>query len=156
MRRLMIADDSAVICKVAKRILTGLDYLVIEASNAGEAMIMCDASFPRCCCVDAGMTGALDLISSVRQMEGGKDVRIHYLMIEKEFKQMMAGKRAGADGFPAQAVRSPHPHRGLRALRSGRLRSGRLFRGQGKSILSDPNWWDQFGRQKSPPDRRVF
>ena len=45
------------------------------------------------------MTGALDLISSVRQMEGGKDVRIFYLMIEKEFKQMMAGKRAGADDF---------------------------------------------------------
>jgi two-component system chemotaxis response regulator CheY len=46
MRRFMIADDSAVICKVAKRILTGLDYLVIEASNAGEAMIMCDAQLP--------------------------------------------------------------------------------------------------------------
>ncbi|WP_339762294.1 response regulator [uncultured Hoeflea sp.] len=99
MRRFMIADDSAVICKVAKRIMTGLDYLVIEASNAGEAMIMCDAQLPDVLCVDAGMTGALDLISSVRQMEGGSDVRIYYLMIEKEFKQMMAGKRAGADDF---------------------------------------------------------
>ncbi|WP_394688100.1 PleD family two-component system response regulator [Hoeflea sp.] len=99
MRRLMIADDSAVICKVAKRILTGLDYLVIEASNAGEAMIMCDAELPEVLLVDSGMTGALDLISAVRQMEGGKDVQIHYLMIEKEFKQMMVGKRAGADGF---------------------------------------------------------
>jgi len=99
MRRFMIADDSAVICKVAKRILTGLDYLVIEASNAGEAMIMCDAQLPDVLCVDAGMTGALDLISSVRQMEGGADVRIYYLMIEKEFKQMMAGKRAGVDDF---------------------------------------------------------
>src|SRR5690606_6973040 len=90
MRRLMIADDSAVICKVAKRILTGLDFLVIEASNAGEAMIMCDAQLPEVLLVDAGMTDALELISSVRQMDGGKDVRIHYLMIEKEFKQMMA------------------------------------------------------------------
>ncbi|EDQ34328.2 Response regulator [Hoeflea phototrophica DFL-43] len=99
MRRLMIADDSAVICKVAKRILTGLDYLVVEASNAGEAMIMCDAELPEVLLVDSGMTGALDLISAVRQMEGGKDVQIHYLMIEKEFKQMMIGKRAGADGF---------------------------------------------------------
>jgi len=99
MRRLMIADDSAVICKVAKRILTGLDFLVVEASNAGEAMIMCDAQLPEVLLVDAGMTDALELISSVRQMDGGKDVRIHYLMIEKEFKQMMAGKRAGADDF---------------------------------------------------------
>ena len=62
-------------------------------------MIMCDAELPDVLCVDAGMTGALELIASVRQMNGGKNVRIHYLMIEKEFKQMMAGKRAGADDF---------------------------------------------------------
>lgn len=99
MRRLMIADDSAVICKVAKRILTGLEYLVIEASNADEAIIMCDAELPEVLLVDAGMTGALDLISSVRKINGGQQVRIHYLMIEKDFKQMMAGKRAGADDF---------------------------------------------------------
>lgn len=99
MRRLMIADDSAVICKVAKRILTGLDFLVVEASNAGEAMIMCDAELPDVILVDAGMVSALDLIASIRQMEGGKNVRIYYMMIEREFKQMMAGKRAGADDF---------------------------------------------------------
>jgi CheY-like chemotaxis protein len=76
MRRFMIADDSAVICKVAKRILTGLDYLVIEASNAGEAMIMCDAQLPDILCV-----------------------RIFYLMIEKEFAQHVA--KPAPDGFDA-------------------------------------------------------
>ena len=99
MRRLMIADDSAVICKVTKRILTGLDYLVIEASNSGEAMIMCDADLPDYLIVDAGMPGALDLVASVRGQEGGGNVYIYYLLVENELKTMMAGKRAGVDDF---------------------------------------------------------
>jgi len=88
-----------VICKVAKRILTGLDFLVVEASNAGDAMMMCDAHLPEIMIVDAGMVGALDLISSVRAAEGGKGVRIYYCLIENDFKQMMTGKRTGADDF---------------------------------------------------------
>jgi two-component system, chemotaxis family, chemotaxis protein CheY len=99
MRRLMIADDSAVICKVAKRILTGMDFLVVEASNSGEAMIMCDAQLPEIMIVDAGMPGVLDLIGTVREMEGGKAVHIFYCMIENDLRQMMIGKRAGADEF---------------------------------------------------------
>lgn len=99
MRRLMIADDSAVICKVAKRILTDMDYLVVEASNSGEAMIMCDAQLPDVLIVDAGMPGATDLVASVRGQEGGSDVRIYYLLVENDLKTMMAGKRAGVNDF---------------------------------------------------------
>ncbi|PWV95819.1 two-component system chemotaxis response regulator CheY [Hoeflea marina] len=99
MRRLMIADDSAVICKVAKRILSGMDFLVVETSNTGEAMIMCQAQLPEIMVVDAGMPGALDLITSVRAMNGGKEVRIFYCLIENDLKQMMIGRRAGADEF---------------------------------------------------------
>ncbi|MBW3096277.1 response regulator [Pseudohoeflea coraliihabitans] len=99
MQRLMIADDSAVICKVAKRILTGMNFLVVEASNTGEALEMCEAQLPSVLVVDAGMPDALKLITTVRQMQGGDKVKIFYSTIENDIKVLMVGKRAGADDF---------------------------------------------------------
>ena len=46
MHRLMIVDDSSVIRKVAKRILTGLDFLVSEADTAYQAEHHCQAQLP--------------------------------------------------------------------------------------------------------------
>lgn len=99
MQRLMIADDSAVICKVAKRILSGMNFQVVEASNTAEALMMCEAQLPSVLVVDAGMPDALTLIHTVRQMQGGQHVRIFYATIENDIKVLMVGKRAGADDF---------------------------------------------------------
>ncbi|WP_244598319.1 response regulator [Pseudohoeflea suaedae] len=98
-QRLMIADDSAVICKVAKRILGGMNFQVVEASNSSEALMMCEAQLPAILIVDAGMPDALSVIHTVRQMQGGEKVRIYYCTIETDIKVLMIGKRAGADDF---------------------------------------------------------
>ena len=99
MQRLMIVDDSSVIRKVAKRILSGLDFLVSEADTVQQAELHCEAQLPHILIVDATMPDALDLIAGVREMEGGKAVRIYYCLVEAELKSMMQGKRAGADDF---------------------------------------------------------
>jgi two-component system, chemotaxis family, chemotaxis protein CheY len=99
MQRLMIVDDSSVIRKVAKRILTGLDFLVSEADTAYQAQMHCQAQLPHILIVDATMPDALDLIASVRQMPNGEQVRIYYCLVEADLKSMMQGKRAGADDF---------------------------------------------------------
>ena len=64
-QRLMIADDSAVICKVAKRILGGMNFQVVEASNSSEALMMCEAQLPAILIIDAGMPDALSVIHTV-------------------------------------------------------------------------------------------
>lgn len=99
MHRLMIVDDSSVIRKVAKRILTGLDFLVSEADTAYQAEHHCQAQLPDILVVDATMPDALELIQTVRQMDGGEQVRIYYCLVEADLKSMMQGKRAGADDF---------------------------------------------------------
>lgn len=99
MQRLMIVDDSSVIRKVAKRILSGLDFLVSEADTVQQAELHCQAQLPAILIVDATMPDALDLIAGVRAMEGGKTVRIYYCLVEADLKSMMQGKRAGADDF---------------------------------------------------------
>lgn len=99
MQRLMIADDSAVIRKVGKRILAGLDFMVAEAASADEALKMCQAQLPNVLIVDASMAGALDLIAGVRRMDADRQVRIYFCVVEADLKHLMQGKRAGADDF---------------------------------------------------------
>lgn len=99
MQRLMIADSSDIVRTVAKRILTELDFLVVEATSGREAMMRCQAEIPSILIVDAALDGALDLIVGVRGLPQGKAVRIYYCVIEADLKKMMQGKRAGADDF---------------------------------------------------------
>lgn len=99
MQRLMIADNSDVVRKVGKRILSELGYLVAEASSAREATLGCTTELPAILIVDASLEGALELISAVKAMPNGKSVKVFYCIIEADLKKMMAGKRAGADDF---------------------------------------------------------
>ncbi|MBO9629504.1 MAG: response regulator, partial [Shinella sp.] len=46
MQRLMIADGSDVVRKVGKRILSGFNFLVLEASSSLEALVRCEAELP--------------------------------------------------------------------------------------------------------------
>ncbi len=95
----MIADSSDIVRKVGRKILSELDYEVIEAASARDALLQCDRKLPDFMIVDAGLDGALDLITNVRSIPDGKDVKIFYCVIEADLKTMMAGKRAGANDF---------------------------------------------------------
>ncbi|OLP44793.1 response regulator [Rhizobium oryziradicis] len=99
MKRLMIADSSDVVRKVAHKILSELGYEVSEASSAREALTTCEAQLPDVIIVDSGIDGALDLITNIRSMPGGTAARIFYCVIEADLKTMMRGKRAGASDF---------------------------------------------------------
>jgi two-component system chemotaxis response regulator CheY len=99
MQRMMIADGSDIVRKVGKRILSELGFLVAEAGSAPEAISACRTQLPNLLIVDAAMEGALEVITAVRAMPEGKNVRIFYCVIEADLKKMMAGKRAGASDF---------------------------------------------------------
>jgi two-component system chemotaxis response regulator CheY len=99
MQRLMIADASDVVRKVARRILSELGFTVTDFADAQDALVGCLTELPDFLIVDAGMAGALELIAGIRAMPGGKAVRIYYCVIESDLKKLMAGKRAGATDF---------------------------------------------------------
>ena len=58
MQRFMIADASDVVRKVGKRILSELDFLVSEASNAHEALTRFESGVPHYMIVDSALDGA--------------------------------------------------------------------------------------------------
>ena len=99
MCRLVIVDDSPVICKIAKRILTRLDFVVVETNSLPEARGWCEIELPDVLVVDADIDGALDFIGDIRALEGGQDIRIVYSLVEADLKRMMAGRRSGASDF---------------------------------------------------------
>ena len=99
MQRLILVDKSVIIRKVAKRILADLGFLVSEADDVETAMSICKGRVPAVLIVDADLPGATELISDVRNLPGGDKVKIYYCLIEGKLKNMMQGKRAGADDF---------------------------------------------------------
>lgn len=101
MQRLMIVDTSDAVRKVARKILSGLDYTVLEAEDAGQALARCRIEAPDIVIVDAAMEGALELIGELKAGRSNGEIapRIYYCVIDSDFKRKMAGKRAGADDF---------------------------------------------------------
>lgn len=99
MSRLVIIDESPVICKVANKILSEFGFTVVETASLAQAREYCEVELPDVVVVDAGFEGALDFIADLRLMDGGKDIRIVYSLIEADLKRMMAGRRSGASDF---------------------------------------------------------
>lgn len=96
---LLIADQSEIIRKVAKRILTGMNFDVAEARNTPDAIAQCMKSLPQFIIVEAAMDGALDLIQFIRTIPGNEKTRVYYCVVEADLRKMMAGRRAGANDF---------------------------------------------------------
>ena len=99
MVRLMIADKSTTVRRVGVRILSSLDFAVIEATSALDALHKCEAMMPQILIVDASMDGALELIANIRRLPQGQECQIYYCIVSADLKTLMTGKRAGADGF---------------------------------------------------------
>ncbi|MCX8996719.1 response regulator [Rhizobiaceae bacterium BDR2-2] len=99
MKRLMIVDNSDIVRKVGRRILTEIGFLVSEARDAGEALDRCRAELPDVAIVDSFADGALELIAEMRRLAGDRQIRIFYCLVENDLKKMMVAKRAGATDF---------------------------------------------------------
>jgi two-component system chemotaxis response regulator CheY len=109
MKRCMFVDDSAVIRKVAKRILGGPDLLVIEASNGFDAIGMCVADMPDIIVVDGALTdmSAVEFIRRVRAIDAPVKPQIAICLTEVDVGAIMRAKRAGAQGYLLKPFNRP-------------------------------------------------
>lgn len=97
MPQVLIADESDIVRKVAKRILSGLDMDVLESTSANDAIVQAIEQRPEYLIIDAKMDGANDVIIQVRSMPGGDKTHIFYCVVEADFKTLLTSKRAGAN-----------------------------------------------------------
>ena len=101
MPRCLIVEKSAVVRKVAKRILTSEDRFVAEAATAAEALDMIEARMPDTIIVEVNPADMdlLDFLRAVRAMQADAPPVIVVAMIEMDLVQMTKAKRAGADDY---------------------------------------------------------
>lgn len=101
MKIVMIADDSPVIRKVARRLLEDMELVVVEAGDGAQAISMCRDNMPDILIIDWDMPGrsGVDVVAEIARMPASENTVIFYCTSELNISEMTKAKRAGAKGF---------------------------------------------------------
>ena len=97
----LLVDDSSVIRKVARRILSETVAEFVETSTGREALEACFSCMPDVVLLDYDLPDmtALEVVTELRAMPGGDQPRIILCLYELDVTRIMRAKRAGADGY---------------------------------------------------------
>jgi len=101
MKTCLIVDDSSVIRKVARRILEGLDFQIVEAENGEEAIASCQRQLPDAILLDWNMPkmDGYDFLRLLRRLPGGDKPKVVFCATEYDVAQIARAMHAGADDF---------------------------------------------------------
>lgn len=101
MKTCLVVDDSAVIRKVAKRILEGMKLIVIEAEDGAQAITACERQIPDVAIVDAFMTDmdGYEVVRSLRRMPDGGQAKVLISVVESDVGTIAKVLHAGADTY---------------------------------------------------------
>jgi len=99
MKQCLLADDSAVIRKVARRILEDLDFDVLEAEDGRTALDICGEEMPDIILLDWNMPefDGVEFLKELRRMEGGKQPKVVFCTTENDVVTIARAMRAGAN-----------------------------------------------------------
>lgn len=101
MKTCLVVDDSAVIRKVAKRILEALKLNVIEAEGGAQAIVACERQIPDIAIVDAFMTDmdGYEVVRNLRRMPDGGQAKVLVSVVESDVGTIAKVLHAGADTY---------------------------------------------------------
>ena len=77
MKTCLVVDDSSVIRKVARRILEGLEFQIVEAEDGEQALDACQKQLPEAILLDWNMPkmDGYEFLRSLRRLPGGDGPR---------------------------------------------------------------------------------
>ncbi|MFN3685662.1 response regulator [Salinarimonas sp.] len=101
MKHCLVVDDSAVIRKVARRILEGLSFRVSEAEDGEQALVACRAQMPDAVLLDWNMPvmDGYDFLRALRALPGGNHPKVVFCTTENDVANIARALRAGADEY---------------------------------------------------------
>ncbi|GGB02111.1 response regulator [Brucella endophytica] len=110
MARCLIVDDSPVIRKVARRILSDSAFAIAEAASGSQAIEQCMAEMPDVILLDSDLPDlpTPDIIGAIRGLPGGREARIVLCLNEVDVTKIMRAKRAGASGYMLKPFDRPY------------------------------------------------
>ncbi|MCJ2014798.1 response regulator [Methylobacterium sp. J-076] len=97
----LVVDDSAVIRKVARRIIEDIGYAVIEAEDGDTALGLCAESMPDLILLDWNMPNrdGYAFLQELRQSEAGRRPKVVFCTTENDVGAIARALRGGADEY---------------------------------------------------------
>jgi two-component system chemotaxis response regulator CheY len=97
----LVVDDSSVIRKVARRILEGLDFSIVEAEDGEQALNACRTGFPDAILLDWNMPrmDGYEFLRALRRMPGGEAPKVVFCTTEHDVAHIARALHAGANEY---------------------------------------------------------
>jgi two-component system chemotaxis response regulator CheY len=101
MKTCLVVDDSSVIRKVARRILEGLEFQIMEAENGEEAIETCKRQLPDAILLDWNMPkmDGYDFLRVLRRLPGGDSPKVVFCTTENDVAHIARALHAGANEY---------------------------------------------------------
>ena len=101
MRTCLVVDDSSVIRKVARRILEGLDFQIIEAEDGAKALEACKRTMPDAVLLDWNMPvmDGYEFLGNLRRMPGGDQPKVVFCTTENNVAHIAQALSGGANEY---------------------------------------------------------
>ena len=101
MRTCLVVDDSSVIRKVARRILEGLDFQILEAEDGQKALEVCKRGLPDAILLDWNMPvmDGYEFMVQLRRMPGGDAPIVVFCTTENGVDHISRALQAGANEY---------------------------------------------------------
>jgi len=101
MKTCLVVDDSSVIRKVARRILEGLEFTIVEAENGEEAIESCRNRLPDAILLDWNMPkmDGYDFLRALRRLPGGDRPKEVFCTTENDVAHIARALHAGANEY---------------------------------------------------------
>lgn len=101
MRTALVVDDSAVIRKVARRILETLDFSVRDAEDGETALALCAEAMPEVILLDWNMPNldGYEVLRQLRRSPAGDRPKVLFCTTENDVGAIARALRAGADEY---------------------------------------------------------
>jgi two-component system chemotaxis response regulator CheY len=101
MKTCLVVDDSSVIRKVARRILEGLDFSIVEAEDGQQAIDECKREMPDAVLLDWNMPvmDGYDFLKALRRMPGGDRPKVVFCTTETDVAHIARALHAGANEY---------------------------------------------------------
>jgi two-component system chemotaxis response regulator CheY len=101
MKTCLIVDDSKVIRMVARRILEGLSFAILEAADGQRAIEACRAKMPDAILLDWNMPvmNGIDFLRELRKMDGGASPIVVFCTTENDISHIQEAIQAGANEY---------------------------------------------------------
>ncbi len=101
MKQCLVVDDSSVIRKVARRILEGLGFEIVEAEDGQQALDCCNAAMPEAILLDWNMPimDGMDFLVHLRKLPGGEKPKVVFCTTENDIDHISRAIAAGANEY---------------------------------------------------------